>query len=77
MLVVEETYKDKIVFEFSDSEIKHFKQVCYFNEDEELALEFKMRGKSNQQIADAMGTSLPTANRRIKSMKKKILRALK
>lgn len=72
-----EKHCDKVVFEFSDLEIKHFKEACYFNEDEELALEFKMRGKSNQQIADAMGVSLPTANRRIKSMKKKILRVLK
>lgn len=76
MLVVAKHY-NIIKFEFSKAEIDYFKYVCYFDEDEELALEMKMRRKSNQQIADSLGTSLSTANRTIKRMKKKIIRALK
>lgn len=66
-----------IKFEFSKAEVEYFKDVCYFSEDEELALDLKMRCKSNQQIADALGVSLATANRRIKRMKRKVLKALK
>ena len=76
MLVVAKHY-NKVNFEFTKAEIDYFKRVCYFNDDEELALELKMRGKSNIQIADSMGTSIATANRRIKSMKKKVLKALR
>ncbi len=76
MLVVGKQY-NTLKFEFSEIEADYFRRVCAFDDDEELAFNMKMKHKSNQQIATAMNASLSTANRRIKSMKKRVIKALK
>lgn len=62
--------------EFTKAEVDHFKEVCYFSEEEEKILELRLRNKTITEIALKLTLSEPTVNRRIKSIKKKILKSL-
>lgn len=62
--------------EFTKAEVDHFKEVCYFSEDEEKILELRLRDKTITEISLTLDMSEATVNRRIKSIKKKILKSL-
>lgn len=65
-----------IKLEFTKREVDHFKKVCYFSEEEEMILDLRLRRKSICEISLALSISEATVNRRIKSIKKKILKSL-
>lgn len=63
--------------EFSKPEVEHFKEVCYFTEQEEKILDLRLKGMSITEISLIIPTSESTVNRRIKSIKKKIYKSIR
>lgn len=52
---------------------ERFRQECNFSEDEEEVFCIPVKNKSRIQIADAIGLSVATVDRRIRSIKNKIM----
>lgn len=65
-----------IKLEFTKAEVNYFKEVCYFSEEEEMILDLRLKRKSICEISMILNLSEATVNRRIKSIKKKILKSL-
>lgn len=62
--------------DFTKKEVNYFKDNCYFSDDEEQILELRLRNKSIVEIMDIMKMNESTVNRRIKSIKKKIMKSI-
>ena len=62
--------------EFTKKEVDYFKENCYFTDEEEKILELRLRGNTIISIAFMLHLSGKTVQRRIKSIKKKILKVI-
>lgn len=62
--------------EFTKKEVDYFKENCYFTDEEEKILELRLRGNTIISIAFMLHLSDETVQRRIKSIKKKILKVI-
>lgn len=62
--------------EFTKKEVDYFKENCYFTDEEEQILELRLRGNTIISIAFMLHLSDKTVQRRIKSIKKKILKVI-
>ena len=62
--------------EFIKKEVDYFKENCYFTDEEEKILELRLRGNTIISIAFMLHLSDKTVQRRIKSIKKKILKVI-
>lgn len=62
--------------EFTKKEVDYFKENCYFTDEEEKILELRLRGNTIISIAFMLHLSDKTVQRRIKSIKKKILKVI-
>lgn len=66
-----------IKIDFTRDEVAMFKQKCYFTEEEEMILDYiQEKHKTIKYIAIMMTMNERTVNRRIQSIKKKIMRVL-
>lgn len=62
--------------EFSKKEYEYFIENCFFSAEEEKILYMRLKGDSIVKISIELNMSIPTVNRRIKSIKKKIIKVL-
>lgn len=63
--------------EFTKQEVARFKELCYFSDEELKILDLRLENNHTiEGIAQLMNLSTATVNRRIKSIKKKILKVL-
>lgn len=63
-------------FDFTKKEYEFFLNNCFFTEDEEKILLLKLKGNTTLQISIKLNLSTSTVDRRIKSIKKKILKVI-
>ncbi len=63
-------------FDFTTTEYKRLIEECPFTDEELIAFDMRRHGKSIVQIANALNVSEETAKRRIKSIAKKITKAV-
>lgn len=66
-----------IKLEFTKPEIDYFKEYCYFTKEEEQILDLRLKGYQIEEIKDIVHHSVPTINRRIRSIKNKIIKSLR
>ena len=64
------------MFDFTKEEYEHIKEKAMLNDELSKILEMKIKGYSNVQIAMALNLSDRTFDRRLKSLKKKIMRVI-
>lgn len=62
--------------EFTKDEYEFFLNKCFFSEEEEKVLYMRLKGCSIVKISMELNMSIPTVNRRIKSIKKKIMKVI-
>lgn len=63
--------------DFTKKEVTRFKELCYFSDEELKILDLRLENNLTiQGIASKLNMSEATVNRRIKSIKKKILKTL-
>lgn len=63
-------------FDFTKKEYEFFLNNCFFTEEEEKILLLKLKGNTTLQISIKLNLSTSTVDRRIKSIKKKILKLI-
>lgn len=63
-------------FDFTKKEYEFFLDNCFFTEEEEKILLLKLKGNTTLQISIKLNLSTSTVDRRIKSIKKKILKLI-
>lgn len=63
-------------FDFTYAEYQRFLERCPFTDEEIKILNLKRKGECNIFIADKLHMSLRTVERRINSIKKKIIREI-
>jgi len=56
----------------SKQEIRFYEEMINFTNDEELVLEMSSKGKSRIEMSDRLGVSVPTIDRIIKKIKRKV-----
>ena len=66
---------------FIEPECEHFRKVCNFTDDERAVFDLRVRGKTEVEIYIALqdtchAMSIATIERRLSSIKKKIIRVL-
>lgn len=54
------------------SECQRYRRECNFTDEEQAVFDLSARGKSRVQISEALRISVPTVDRRIRSIKDKI-----
>ncbi len=64
--------KKKIEKDYLESHVTWLLKECCFTDEQEIILRMLVKGAPNIQIADKVGVSLTTANRRISEIRSKI-----
>lgn len=62
--------------EFTELECERFRRDCNFTPEELAVFNLRVKDNSLVQIADKLGMSLSTVDRRIKNIKKKIIKVI-
>lgn len=62
--------------EFTEPECQHFREVCNFTPEELAVFDLRVKDNSLVQIADKLGMSSSTVDRRIKNIKRKIIKVI-
>lgn len=62
--------------EFTEPECERFRRDCNFTPDELEVFNLRVKDNSLVQIADKLGMSPSTVDRRIKNIKKKIVKVI-
>ena len=62
--------------EFTELECEYFRKMCNFTDEERRVFDLRVKGKSIVEITLAIPMAEATVNRRIKSIKKKIVKVI-
>ena len=62
--------------EFTEPECERFRRVCNFTPEEEAVFNLRVKDHSRVEIADRLGMSVSTVDRRIRRIKRKIHKVL-
>ena len=62
--------------EFTEPECEWFRKVCNITPEEEAVFNLRVKDHSRVEIADRLGMSISTADRRIRRIKRKIHKVL-
>lgn len=62
--------------EFTETECNYFRAVCNFTPQERAVFDLRVREESVVKIADTLNMGTRTVDRRLASIKRKILRVL-
>lgn len=62
--------------EFTEPECELFRKVCNFTPEEEAVFNLRVKDHSRVEIADRLGMSVSTVDRRIRRIKRKIHKVL-
>lgn len=62
--------------EFTEPECECFRRVCNFTPEEEAVFNLRVKDHSRVEIADELGMSVSTVDRRIRRIKRKIHKVL-
>lgn len=62
--------------EFTEPECEWFRRVCNFTPEEEAVFNLRVKDHSRVEIADELGMSVSTVDRRIRRIKRKIHKVL-
>ena len=62
--------------EFTEQECEWFRKVCNCTTEEEAVFNLRVKDRSRVEIADRLGMSVSTVDRRIRRIKRKIHKVL-
>jgi len=62
--------------EFTEPECEYFRAVCNFTDEERAVFDLRVKARSVVEITFALHLSESTVNRRIRSIKRKILKVI-
>lgn len=69
--------QERIIYhEFTEPECERFRSLCNFTDEERKVFDMRVKGRSNVDISMRLNMSVRTVERRIHSVKRKIIKVL-